>query len=89
MTNETVVAYTFVGFPNVFADPKKVDRTNVGYSYKGLFNNGVAQIPSFGGTGGPAKRRWSSIPVGLKQAARRRVCSPTSGCPASATRLPR
>ncbi len=48
MTNETVIAYTFVGFPNVFASPSKVDRTNVGYTYKGLFNNGVAQIPSFG-----------------------------------------
>jgi hypothetical protein len=51
MTNETVIAYTFVGFPNVFADPAKVARTNVGYSYKGLFNNGVAQIPSFGNFG--------------------------------------
>jgi Carboxypeptidase regulatory-like domain len=54
MTNETVIAYTFVGFPNVFADPSKVDRANVGYSYKGLFNNGVAQIPSFGGNGSEA-----------------------------------
>ena len=48
MTNETVVAYTFVGFPNVLADPSKVDRSKVGYGYAGLFNNGVAQIPSFG-----------------------------------------
>ena len=48
MTNETVVAYTFVGFPNVLADPSKVDRAKVGYGYKGLFLNGVAQIPSFG-----------------------------------------
>jgi hypothetical protein len=54
MTNETVVAYTFVGFPNVFADPAKVARSNVGYSYKGLFNNGVAQIPSFGGNASEA-----------------------------------
>jgi hypothetical protein len=51
MTNETVVAYTFVGFPNVFADPSKVDRTKVGYGYKGLFQNGVPQIPSFGAFG--------------------------------------
>jgi hypothetical protein len=51
MTNEFVFAYTYVGFPNVFADPSKVNRANVGYTYKGLFNNGVAQIPSFGGTG--------------------------------------
>ncbi len=48
MTNETVIAYTFVGFPNVFADPAKVARSNVGYGYTGLFNNGVSQIPSFG-----------------------------------------
>ena len=48
MTNETVVAYTFVGFPNVFSDPSKVDRSKVGYGYAGLFNNGVKQIPSFG-----------------------------------------
>src|SRR6266496_5770037 len=51
MTNETVIAYTFVGFPNVFADPKKVNRSNVGYTYAGLFGNGVSQIPSFGNFG--------------------------------------
>jgi hypothetical protein len=48
MTNETVVAYTFVGFPNVLKDTSKVDRSKVGYGYAGLFKNGVAQIPSFG-----------------------------------------
>ncbi len=48
MTNEFVFAYTFIGFPNVFSDPSKVDRTKVGYNYKGIFKNGVAQIPSFG-----------------------------------------
>jgi Carboxypeptidase regulatory-like domain len=51
MTNETVMAYTFVGFPNVFADPAKVDRSNVGYGYAGVFGNGVKQIPSFGNSG--------------------------------------
>jgi Carboxypeptidase regulatory-like domain len=51
MTNETVMAYTFVGFPNVFADPAKVDRAQVGYGYAGLFGNGVSQIPSFGNFG--------------------------------------
>ena len=51
MTNEFVFAYTFVGFPNVFSDPSKVDRSKVGYAYTGLFKNGVAQIPSFGGDG--------------------------------------
>ena len=51
MTNEFVFGYTYIGFPNVFSDPAKVDRTQVGYSYTGLYKNGVAQIPSFGGTG--------------------------------------
>jgi hypothetical protein len=66
MTNETVVAYTFVGFPNVFADPKKVDRTAVGYTYSGLFNNGVAQIPSFGGTGGSGEAALVFNPGGFE-----------------------
>ena len=52
MTNETILAYTFVGFPNVFADPNAVNRSTVGYGYSGLFNNGVKQIPSFGSSGG-------------------------------------
>lgn len=54
MTNEFIFAYSFVGFPNVFADPSKVDRAKVGYNYKGIFKNGVAQIPSFGQFGGEA-----------------------------------
>jgi hypothetical protein len=52
MTNEFVFGYTFIGFPNVLEDPSKVDRSKVGYTYKGLYKNGLAQIPSFGGTGG-------------------------------------
>lgn len=51
MTNEFVFAYTYVGFPNVFEDPSKVSRSTVGYGYTGIFNNGVKQIPSFGGYG--------------------------------------
>jgi hypothetical protein len=51
MTNETVFAYTFVGFPNIFANPSKVDRANVGYQVAGLFKNNIAQIPSFGSFG--------------------------------------
>ena len=35
MTNEFVFGYTFIGFPNVFQDPTKVDRTKVSYNYKG------------------------------------------------------
>jgi hypothetical protein len=51
MTNEFVFAYTYVGFPNVFKDPSAVNRASVGYTYQGLFKNGVPQIPSFGGNG--------------------------------------
>ncbi len=51
MTNETIVAYTYVGFPNVFANPSAVDRSKVGYGYTGVFNNGVLQVPSFGNFG--------------------------------------
>jgi hypothetical protein len=54
MTNEVVFGYTFIGFPNVFQDPSKVDRAKVGYTYPGLFKNGVAQIPSFGFDGSSA-----------------------------------
>ena len=65
MTNETVVAYTFVGFPNVFADPSKVDRGKVGYGYAGLFKNGVAQIPSFGQYG-PSEAAFEFNPGGFE-----------------------
>ncbi len=51
MTNEVVLGYTFIGFPNVFEDPSKVDRTKVGYNYKGLFKNGIVQIPNLSGAG--------------------------------------
>jgi len=51
MTNEFVFGYTFIGFPNVFEDPTKVDRAAVGYTYKGLFKNGVTQIPNLASSG--------------------------------------
>jgi hypothetical protein len=51
LTNEVVFGYTFIGFPNVFQDPTKVDRTKVGYGYQGLFKNGVIQIPNLAGSG--------------------------------------
>jgi hypothetical protein len=49
MTNEFVFGYTFIGFPNVFEDPSKVDPAKVGFNYKLLYKNGVKQIPNFGG----------------------------------------
>jgi hypothetical protein len=66
MTNEAVFAYTFVGFPNVFADPNKVDRTKVGFNNPGLFHNGVAQIPSFGGNGGAGEAALIFNPGGFE-----------------------
>lgn len=52
MTNEFVFGYTVIKFPNVFEDPSKIDRNTLGYPYKGLWKNGVAQMPSFTGWGG-------------------------------------
>jgi hypothetical protein len=51
MTNEFVFAYTYVGFPNVFKDPSQGEPHRRRLRLQGLFKNGVAQIPSFGGTG--------------------------------------
>jgi hypothetical protein len=66
MTNETVVAYTLVKFPNVFANPSAVSRSNVGYNVQGLFKNGVSQIPSFGGTGGNGEAALVFNPGGFE-----------------------
>lgn len=66
MTNEVVFAYTFVGFPNVFSDPSKVDRTKVGFNNAGLFKNGVSQIPSFGGNGGAGEAALIFNPGGFE-----------------------
>jgi hypothetical protein len=52
LTNEFIFGYTFIAFPNVFEDPSKVDRATVGYPYRGMFKNGVAQIRAFTGWGG-------------------------------------
>jgi hypothetical protein len=66
MTNEVIFGYTFVGFPNVFKDPSQVDRSSVGYGYQGLFKNGVAQIPSFGGNGGVGEAALVFNPGGFE-----------------------
>jgi len=66
MTNELVVAYTYVTFPNVFSNPSAVDRTTVGYGVQGLFKNGVSQIPSFGGSGGNGETALVFNPGGFE-----------------------
>ena len=54
MTNEFVFGYTFIGFPNVFQDPVKVDRKAIGYNVQGLFKNGIAQFPNLAGSSSEA-----------------------------------
>src|SRR5271157_5132411 len=66
MTNEVVAAYTLVKFPNVFASPKAVDRTQLGLTLTGLFKNGVSQIPSFGGSGGNGEAALIFNPGGFE-----------------------
>src|SRR5204862_4991569 len=52
LTNEFVFGFTTIKFPNVFDDPKAVDRATFGTNFPGLFKNGVRQIPSITGWGG-------------------------------------
>ena len=66
MTNETVMAYTYIGFPNVFGSPSKVARSTVGYGYNTLFKNGISQIPSFGGSGGSGEAALVFNPGGFE-----------------------
>ena len=67
MTNEVVMAYTFVGFPNVFENPSKVKPSTVGFSNPLLFNNKATalQIPSFGQFG-PAEAALVFNPGGFE-----------------------
>lgn len=52
LTNEFVFGFTVIQFPNVFANPDAVDRTKLGIPFRGLFKNGVTQIPAMTGWGG-------------------------------------
>ena len=51
LTNEFVVAYTYIGFPNTLANPTAGERSTVAYPYHGVFNNGDPYIPDFIATG--------------------------------------
>ena len=51
MTNEFIFGYTYIAFPNVFEDPSKVDRTQLGATFGGVFHNNVVQIPSWNASG--------------------------------------
>ena len=52
LTNEFVFGYSFIDFPNQFEDPKKISKTALGIPFKGLFKNGLDQIPSITTWGG-------------------------------------
>jgi len=52
LSNEFVFGYTYIDFPNVFADKSKVSRAALNIPFQGLFHNGVDQIPSMTGWGG-------------------------------------
>ncbi|HEY3455642.1 MAG TPA: carboxypeptidase-like regulatory domain-containing protein [Bryobacteraceae bacterium] len=68
MTNETVFAYTFVGFPNVFQDPSKVNPATVGFKENLLIQNAATafQIPSFGGNGSAGEAALIFNPGGFE-----------------------
>jgi Carboxypeptidase regulatory-like domain len=52
LSNEAVFSFTYIGFPNVFQDPAKVDRNSLGIPFSGIYKNGVQQIPAMTGWGG-------------------------------------
>jgi Carboxypeptidase regulatory-like domain len=52
LTNEVVFGVSYINFPNEFEDPKKISRGALGYPYKGIYKNGVDQIPAFTTWGG-------------------------------------
>ena len=87
MTNETVFAYTFVGFPNVFRIRPRWTAATSGYNYPGLFKNKRC-------ADSVVRRQWRrgrsgariSIRADLKPAVLPPACMPTNTCPASATR---
>ena len=45
LTNSFTAAMAYVGFPNTFEDPTKIDRAKLGYPYKGFFSTSTSMIP--------------------------------------------
>jgi len=46
LTNEVVFGYSYIDFPNQFKDPQKVSKSALNIPFRGLFKNGLDQIPS-------------------------------------------
>ena len=53
LTSETIIAATYVNFPNRYEDPSKVQRSALGYPYGGIYDHPDNQIPAFMGDWGP------------------------------------
>ena len=52
LTNEAIIAVTYINFPNQYADPSKVSRQANGYPYQGIFKDSNDQIPAITSWGG-------------------------------------
>jgi hypothetical protein len=46
LTNEVVFGYSYINFPNQFEDPSKISKSALGIPFRGLFKNGLDQIPA-------------------------------------------
>ena len=81
MTNETVVAYTYIGFPNVFADSAKVDRDT---SVSTTLACSATEYPRFRRLAETAAAGGALVfnPGGFEAAASPLGFTPTSTCPA-------
>jgi hypothetical protein len=51
LTNELILAATYVSFPNTLENPELAKNSTVGYPYHGVFNNGAPYIPNYAATG--------------------------------------
>ena len=80
MTNEVVFGLYVCRVPERFRGSRQGDRTTVGYNDAGLVQNGVAQIPSFGGNGGAGEAALIFNPGGFEAGGRRLGCTPTNTC---------
>ena len=46
LTNEFIAAYSFFNSPYTLVDPSAVARSTLAYPYKGLYKNGIQQMPA-------------------------------------------
>jgi len=57
VTNEFVFGYTLVDFPNEYEDISKVEKSAIGYPYRGIFKQD-SKIPGFLSWAGPTAGLW-------------------------------